>query len=114
MQDEHVHGCDGEGAQKEHFRQIKVLRQAALDTDVEQRQMAAPHQLRSLEVGRHRLVVLVLFRKWVAVGYPGGAEEPVQGRCLGEVTPRQVALVNQVVVATDRVPGDCLVRVQVD
>lgn len=113
VQDEHVHGGDGEGAQEEHFRQVKVLRQAALDADVEQGQVAAPHQLRGLEVGGHRLVVLVLLGERVAVGDPGGAEQAVEGRGLGEVAPSEVALVDQVVVAADGVPGHGLVRIQV-
>lgn len=76
--------------------------------------MTATHQLRGLEVGGHRLVMLVFLGERVPVGDPGGAEEAVQGRGLGEVPACQVALVDQVVVAADCVPGDGLVRIQID
>ena len=63
-------------------------------------QVTSRHQLTRLEVGRHRLVVLILHGEAVTVGEPGGAEHDVLlGRFL-QIPPGGVLPARAVVITT--------------
>ena len=84
----------------EELGEVGLIGEAVLEPDVELGQVTARHQLARLEVGRHRLVVLVLHGEAVAVGEPGGSEHDVLLGRLLQIPPGGVLSACAVVITT--------------
>ena len=80
--------------------EVGVVGEAVLEPDVELGQVTSRHQLTRLEVGSHRLVVLILHGEAVTVGEPGGAEHDVLLGRLLQIPPGGVLSASAVVITT--------------